>query len=68
MPTGLDVAYPRSPRICVAYGWSVCQCDRSHSFNHGLHTPAKTLVMSRTRIPAKGKVGESIAAVILITR
>ncbi len=27
------------------------------------HTPARTLVMSRTRIPANGRVGESAAVV-----
>lgn len=32
-------------------------------FLYATHTPARTLVMSRTRIPANGSVGESAAAV-----
>ena len=32
-------------------------------FLHATHTPARTLVMSRTRIPANGSVGKSAAAV-----
>ena len=32
-------------------------------FSYAAHTPARTLVMSKTRTPANGRVGESVAAV-----
>lgn len=61
MPT-----YPRSPSICVQYGFffGPISKERIHVFFlHATHTPARTLVMSRTRIPANGSVGKSAAAV-----
>lgn len=33
-------------------------------FDLVIHTPASTLVISKTRIPANGKVGESAAAAV----
>jgi len=56
-----NFAYPRSPNIWVQYGFSVFS-DQLWTSRHAL-TPAKTLVMSRTRMPANGNVGEGTAAV-----
>ena len=60
--TGCDSAYPRSPNICVQYGFLTVSRNELRSL-YARHTPARILVMSRTRIPANGIVGESAAAV-----
>ena len=52
-------AYPRSPRICVQYGWNECQSLQTRMRGRR-HTPANTLVMSSTRIPARGNVGLAV--------
>lgn len=53
-------AYPRSPRICVQYGWvyvstplyvNILYSQLGKRFSH---TPANTLVMSSTLTPVKG--------------
>lgn len=53
----IDYAYPRSPRICVAYGWRRCQ-SRHQNMVGALHepTPAKTLVISSTLMPDSGRL------------
>ena len=61
-------AYPRSPNICVQYG-----CWKSQSFGGQFrisrtHTPANTLVMSRIRIPARGRGGADGLAAVAILR
>ena len=46
----------------MQYGFSDHQ-PNEYRLPHATHTPARTLVMSKTRIPANGSLGESAAAV-----
>ena len=58
--TGSKVAYPRSPRIWVQYGYLKDQHAEQRLktlLRHSL-TPASTLVISNTRMPANGSVGK----------
>lgn len=70
--TGSQAAYPRSPRICVQYG---CEHPLVHSLLHSqcglkarknqyLLTPARTRVISNTRMPARGNVSDAGAAAV----
>lgn len=65
--TGLPVAYPRSPRICVQYGWIECQ-QAVQTQSARSHTPANTLVISSTLIPASGSVATSAAPGAAVAR
>jgi hypothetical protein len=49
--------YPRSPRICVLYGWS--ESDKRSRDTVLERTPANTLVISSTLIPASGRLDAS---------
>lgn len=61
----IAVSHPKSPRICVQYGWkaiSTVQLKRKHPF--AVPTPARTLVMSNTLKPFNGRVASSSAATL----
>ena len=61
----LLLTYPRSPSIWVQYGCETVQ-HKYHGqiyYNGLLLTPARTLVISRTRMPANGRIDVSGAVV-----
>ena len=59
-PYWVHRSYPRSPRICVQYGLTKISTSYICLTLHSGLTPASTLVMSSTFIPANGKLAESV--------